>query len=1173
MTLNKILLAIFYQVKDEDPGLLAQPEVWFPELRIREVIKFINYTNHKGMKPSLLKLLMRISKHSFYILIIQTLQLQFVLAHETVGQYLEEVKVSISVRDASLEEVFSLIEEQTDFVFTANGTTVNSTSTIDLNLRKANLKRLLEKLSGKFCYNFKRVNENIYVLKRGEDERMKIEEEDQVRTVTGKVTDEKGEPLPGATVVIKGIAKGSIADVDGNYALEVPGDATALIFSYVGYVSEEVNIEGRSVVDISLIPDITALEEVVVIGYGTVQKKDLTGAVASVDVDQIENQPAVRVDQLLQGKIAGAQITTVSGAPWARSTIRIRGGNSLQGNNEPLWVIDGFIAGTDFDLNTINVNDIESIEVLKDATSLAIYGTRGSNGVILVTTKNGAGLAQGKPQVTVTAYSSVQSFARKIDLLTGPELAAYQNEGAELNGVAAPYPDLDAVTHTDWQEEIVQTGRIDNVDLSYAGNSNNTNYFLGFNYFDQDGIIKKSGLTRYQLRVNLDNELGTKVKAGVRLNLSHNERDNVRINFFGVTKEAYSSYPKFDDEGNFNVDDPVEGGVFRNPLADLALRENSTTNIQMLSNVYVQYQPVNGITLKSTFGAKLRTSRQGILAPGDLPLRALVNSGSAVTINENFARDLLNENILTFRKKLNEDHTLDGVVGFTWQTIQNESSRLNTEGDIVTIDRIELGEVEQHRINSGFNKAQFVSYLGRVNYSYKGKYNLTLVGRRDGSSRFAEGNKYNFFPSAAVAWRMIEEPFIGNLNVFDDLKLRVSYGQSGSTAIGSYRTLSLLNTNQPVVGESGGQGIVANGVVKGRPSQPDLGWETTNQLDVGLEASFFGGRLSAEIDYYRKRTQDLLINLFVPPITGFGSRLENFGEIQNQGLELKLDATVMDKNGFQWNATLTMAGNRSKALDIGTNIGARDSILFRGNGSEPLIGVVIEGQPVGQYWGGTYLGTIKTEEELSNLPDGVFVEQFAINNNLPGFPAFLDANGDGAYNIEDYGVIGNPEPDFYGGLVNSFSYKNFHLDINLQFTYGNDIYYDFTRRGFFGGTSTNVFGALRDRWTEENPTSDIPRAGSFNTGSTHRPNQQYVYDGSFLRLQSLRFSYDVPVQAIPGLEGLNVYFLGNNLALWSDYIGYDPEVNTSNTDSVVRGTDRATYPRARTYTLGVNIKF
>ncbi len=1131
------------------------------------------------MKRDLLKLLMNVSKHSLYIFILQILQLQFVLAHETAGQYLKDVKVSVSVHNASLEDVLHLVEDQTDFVFTAFGKTISSESTIDLDEGDTNLQYILERLSARFDYNFKRVNKNIYVLKRKKNEKIKIEDEDQVRTISGTVTDESGGPLPGTNVIIKGTINGTITDMEGKYVLEVPDDATVLVFSFVGYLSEEVDITGRSVVDVSLTPDITSLEEVVVIGYGTVQKKDLTGAVASVDVDQIENQPAVRVDQLLQGKIAGAQITTVSGAPWARSTIRIRGGNSLQGNNEPLWVIDGFIAGTDFDLNTINVNDIESVEVLKDATSLAIYGTRGSNGVILVTTKNGSGLAKGKPQVTVTAYSSVQSFARKIDLLTGPELAAYQNEGAELNEASVPYADLDAVIHTDWQDEIVQTGRIDNVDFSYSGNSDNANYFLGFNYFDQKGIVKKSGLTRYQVRVNLDNQLSSKVTAGVRLNLSHNQRDNVRVNFFDVTKEAFNSYPKFDDEGNFNADDPVGGRVFDNPLADLALRENSTTNIQLLSNAYVQYQPVKGVTLKSTFGAKLRSSRQGILAPGDLPLRASVNSGSAVTINENFARDLLNENTLTFRKELNEDHSLDGVVGFTWQTIQNESSRLNTEGDLATIDNIELGDIEQHRVNTGFNKAQFISYLGRVNYSYKGKYILTLVGRRDGSSRFAEGNKYNFFPSAAVAWRMVEEPFIENLGVFDDLKLRVSYGQSGSTAIGSYRTLALLSTGsannpiQPVIGESGAQGIVANGVVKGRPAQPNLGWETTNQLDVGMEASFFGGRLSAEIDYYRKRTQDLLINLFVPPITGFSSRLENFGEIQNQGLELKLDATVMDKNDFRWDATLTIAGNRSKVLDIGTNIGAGDSILFRGNDSEPQIGVVIEGQPVGQFWGGTYLGTIKSREELNNLPADVFVEQFAINNNLPGFPSFLDANGDGVYNSEDFGVIGNPEPDFYGGLVNSFSYRNFHMDINLQFTYGNDIYYDFTRRGFFGGTSTNVFGELRDRWTEENPTSDIPRAGSFNTGSTFLPNQRYVYDGSFLRLQSLRFSYDVPVRALPGLEGLNVYFLGNNLALWSDYIGYDPEVNTSNTDSVVRGTDRATYPRARTYTLGVNIKF
>ena len=1114
------------------------------------------------------------SRQAFNGLIIVFMFSGMLMAHDSNSQRMSEIKITLEQKSSNLGTVLNAIEGQTTFAFSYSQD-INMAAQVSILASGESLDIILREVGYQAKVNFFRRN-NLIAVSNAKSTAKKADIIVMLdKEISGKVSDENGDGLPGVNVLAKGTSVGTITDTDGNYILNVPDNVETLVFSYVGYSAEEIEIAGRSKIDISLIPDISTLAEIVVVGYGTVQKKDLTGAVASVSGEQVENQPAVRVDQLLQGKIAGAQITSVSGAPWARSTIRIRGGNSLQGNNEPLWVIDGFIAGTDFDLNSINANDIESIEVLKDATSLAIYGTRGANGVILVTTKSGAGLPEGEPQISLNAYSGVQNFARKIDLLTGPELAAYQNEGAILNGSAVPYADLDAITHTDWQEEIVQVGKVNNIDFSYAGNNQNINYFFGLNFFDQKGIIKESGLTRYQIRANLDTKLSTKVTVGTRLNLSHNERDNVRVNFFDVTKEAFNSYPKFDADGNFNIDDPVGGRVFDNPLADLALRENSTRNVQILNNFYIQYEPIKGIIAKSTFGTKLRYSRQGRLNPGDLPARAAGNSGSEAIIDENFDRDLLNENTISFKKQITSDHSIDGVIGFTWQTVQNESSKLNTEGDIVTIDNIELGDIDQHRVESGFSKAQFVSYLGRLNYSYKNKYLLTLVGRRDGSSRFAEGNKYNFFPSAAVAWRLIEEPFIQNLGIFDNLKLRASYGQSGSTAIESYRTLALLSTRrnnnpiQPVIGED----VVSNGVVKGRPAQPDLGWETTNQLDIGLEASFFEGRLNVEIDYYKKKTKDLLINLFVPPITGFGSRLENFGEIQNQGLELKLDATIIDKNDFRWDATLTMAGNRSKALDIGTNIGASDSIQFRGNSQEPLIGVVIEGQPVGQFWGGTYLGVIKTQEEMNNLPDNVFVEQFAINNNLPGFPSFLDDNGDGAYNAQDFGVIGNPEPDFYGGLSNSFSYKNFHLDINLQFTYGNDIYYDFTRRGFFGGTSTNVFGLLRDRWSEDNPNSDVPRAGSFNTGSTFLPNQQYVYDGSFLRLQLLRFSYDVPVSSISWLQGLNVYFVGNNLALWSDYIGYDPEVNTSNTASVVRGTDRTTYPRNRSYTFGVNVKF
>ncbi len=1118
------------------------------------------------MKPDLLKLLMKLSKHSLYIFVLQILQLQFVLAHETAGQYLEEVKVSVSIRNASLEEVLSLIEDQTDFVFSAYGKTIKSKSTIDLDLEQSNLKFVLETLSKQFDYNFKRVNKNIYVLKRGKKEKIKVEEEVQARVITGTVTDETGGPLPGTNVIVKGTTNGTITDADGKYVLEVAEDATMLVFSFVGYLSEEVNIEGRSVIDVNLFLDITALQEVVVIGYGTVQKKDLTGAVASVDPKLVENQPAVRIDQLLQGKIAGAQITSVSGAPWARSTIRIRGGNSIEGGNEPLWVIDGFIAGTGFDLNTLNVNDIKSIDVLKDATSLAIYGTRGANGVILVTTRNGQGLPEGRSEVSVNAYTAVQTLARKIDLLSGPELAAYQNEAATLNSAALPYTDLSTITDTDWQEEISQVGRVNNVDFSYSGNNKGTNYFVGFNYFEQEGVVRKSGLRRYQMRLNLDNKLGSKVTVGTRTNISHNEQDNVRLNFFTVTKEAFSSYPKFDSEGNYNIDDPVGGKVFANPLANLDLNDNSVKNIQLLTNAYIQYEPVKGIMLRSSMGTKLRNSRRGIFTSGELPNRAATNAGNEVKIEERFDTQLLNENTLTFDKKISAAHQLNGVLGFTWQTVQNETSNLETRSETVTIDRINLGEADLNRLNSGFSKAQFVSYLGRLNYVYKDKYFFTFVGRRDGSSRFADGNKYNFFPSGAVAWRLIEEPFMQNLGVFSDLKLRASYGQSGSTAIGSYKTLPRLAPGLLLIGESGQDGVVKNRVTKAEPAQPNLGWETTNQLDIGLEASFFGGRLNAEIDYYRKDTKDLLIELAVPTITGFGKRLENFGHLRNKGLELRLDAVVMDKNDFKWNMILTMAGNRSEAVDIGTSIGATDSINF---GSA----IVIEGQPVGQFWGGTYLGVVKTQEELNNLPEDVFVDARAINDNLPGFPTFLDADGNGQYNSQDFGVIGNPEPDFYGGLSNSFSYKNFHLDVNLQFTYGNDIYYAYTQRGFFGGNVTNVWGQLRNRWTEDNPTSDIPRAGSFNTASTFLRNQKYIHDGSFLRLQLVRLSYDVPVKAIPGLNGLNVYVVGNNLALWSDYVGYDPEVNTSGTASVQRGTDNATYPRNRSFTFGVNLKF
>jgi len=986
----------------------------------------------------------------------------------------------------------------------------------------------------------------------------------QERSISGTVTtQEEGETLPGVNVIEKGTSNGTVTNVEGNYSITVSEGAT-LVFSSVGYITEEVVVGGRSVVDLVMTADVKQLEELVVVGYGIQQKRDLTGSVSSVDGEALENIPTARIDQTLQGRAPGVQVTQVSGEPGAATSIRIRGGNSIQGNNEPLWVIDGVIVGQDFNLNNINTNDIKSIDILKDATAVSIYGTRGANGVILVTTKSGRGSNAGDPNITFNMYTGTQSMLQTVDFLTGVQHAEYSNEDAEFRGAALPFPDLSSVPNVDWVDLVTRNAPINNFDLSISGvsESQKINYYISGNYFNQDGIIENSGIQKFIFRANMDYELSDLVSAGFRINVSRLRRENNKTNISQIFRDHLGARAIYDEDGQFTVENPVSASIQTHPLADVTLRENHTLSTNLLSNFYVEIKPVDDLTIRSTFSPEINNFKRNVFNPGALPQNFVINDGGDASVRNGASIGYINENTINYTTKIGNSHDLNLLGGFTLQKYEVEESfsqAFQLSNDITGYNNISFGSnPNRNVVSSGYDAFQLVSWLGRVNYIFNSKYLLTFVGRVDGSSRFAPGNKYGFFPSGALAWRMSEEQFIQNMNLFDDLKLRASFGKSGSQAIPSFRTLALLNIANTTF--NGGE---QSGVSLGRPENPELKWETTTQFDFGLEAGFLAGRLSFEIDYYYKKTEDLLLNVQIPRQTGFVSKLQNLGAMQNSGIEFMLNTINVDKPDFNWSTMLTLSGNRNEVIDLG-GVDLIDIVDPSATGQGGPGGRLIVGETAPVFVGVNYLGTWKSQEEIDASGQ--------VNQDVGG-PRFEDTNGDAQITEDDFIVLGSPQPDFIYGFQNTLKYKNWNLDFFFQGTYGNEVFNSLTQTAFFGRAERTKYAETLNRWTPENPTSDIPRAGAVAALSEVKNNSELIEDATHLRLKNVRLSYNLPVKqwGWSSFDNINIFFAGSNLFVLSDFRLVDPETSMFGRSNVALGFSEGEYPSARTLTLGFKL--
>lgn len=985
------------------------------------------------------------------------------------------------------------------------------------------------------------------------------------QTITGTVSAEDG-PLPGASVVVKGTTRGTTTDFDGNFSIAADAQNT-LVFSYIGYESKEIVVGNQTSIDIVL-QEGNKLDEVVVIGYGTQRKSDLTGSVASVDAEDIANIPSSRVDQVLQGRAAGVQVTQTSGAPGASTSIRVRGGNSITGSNEPLWVIDGIIVGTDFDLNNINANDIKSIEILKDASSIAIYGSRGANGVVLVTTKSGANIAAGKPQINFGLYTSMQMVPKRPEYLNQEQQIEYTNEDARFRGVAEPFPNNPSTyPDNDFFDLLLRPSPIYNADISIAGSSENgnVNYYNSLNFFDQDGLIENSGIEKYIFRSNIDIKLGDKVKAGFRINYSRIKQDNGVVGYGGLLN-ILPTQPVYNDDGSFSGFNDVVGAPFNNPVATAILDTDETISSNMLATAYVEYSPIKNLIIRSTFNPEINNSKRNEFTSSQRPDLLVVGEEGRARIRGISSFGWNNENTVQYQPDLGDNHGLTVLGGASFQKNTIETSDAQAFGittDATGFNNIGLGtDPTRNVVGSGYSAFQIASFFGRINYDFKDKYLLTLVGRSDGSSVFASGNKYNFYPSIAAAWKISEEPFMQNQSFFTDLKLRTSYGESGNQAISPYNTLGILVEANTTV-----NGIEQPGLTLGRPANPDLKWETTSSFDLALEASLFGGKVFTEFNYYYKKTEDLLLDVIIPRQTGFTSQLQNVGSLENKGWELLLNTTNVNTDNFNWNSTLTLSSNNNKVLDLGGQEFIDvvvDEIIGAGNLR------IIVGETVPVFTGANYLGTWKSQEEIdaSGLNPGT---------QIVGGPRFENLNGDGIISNEDYVVLGSPFPDLIFGFENNISYKNLALNFYFQGTVGNEVYNLRTRGNFWTRGENPKYIEIADRWTPENPTSDIPRAGHDGISNTF-PSSYDVEDGSHLRLKTATLTYNFPTDKMgwKGVKDMSIYVSGTNLLLFSDFRLIDPETSAygrTGLGNIAQGFSGGEYPNPQIISLGLNVTF
>jgi len=1005
---------------------------------------------------------------------------------------------------------------------------------------------------------------------------------------------DNGEPVIGATVGLKNQPAQVITDINGEFTISADKEEVTIEIRSIGYENLIADVISAKTNTLRMRPSINQLDEVIVVGYGTTTRKDVTGAISKVDVKDMQKAPVSNFEEALAGRVAGVSATSSDGQPGSELNIVIRGNNSVTQSNAPLYVIDGFPLETSIG-NVLNPEEIESMEILKDASATAIYGARGANGVILITTKKGK---VGRPVVTYNVYMGVQRTIKRQEVLDPYEFVRYQLDvnhtlyssmylGDEKT--LDDYRDIDGIN---WQDMVLRDAFMMNHNISVRGGSESTRYSISGSVVHQDGVITNSGFRKYQGRLNLEQTLHPKVKIGLNLNYTYNKKFGTIAAEQNASPTASIMYSMWgyrpvgtlwqDDLLDTLYDDTLDPTRdYRiNPVMAAENEHNPMHTNTFISNAFIQYKILDNLVLRITGGYNRTDQRREIFNNSSSRLghpRTNEKVNGSIT---NYERtNFLNENTLTYNFKLKKGHSLKLLGGFTLQDSRYFSdgfTSINVPNEELGIAGLDEGTVTKIPVSSTSNS--LMSFLARADYSYKSRYMVTLSYRADGSSKFPKHNRWASFPSAAIAWGFGREAFTKNLTWLSAGKLRLGAGTTGNNRVSDYASLTSL-----VISPTSGYSVnnsPMKGVIPSSLGNPELKWETTVSYNIGLDLGFINDRINFTADWYYKRTKDLLLNATLAPSMGFLSAYKNVGSVSNTGLELTLNTINVKTRDFNWSSNFNISFNRNKVLSLNEDEPSLATRITWGNFNNAYPYIAIPGQPIAMFYGYLFDGIYQYEhfDKVGNK----YILKAGIPNNgndraniQPGDIRYRDINGDGTVDGYDLTIIGNPNPKFTGGFTNNFQYKDFDLSVFLQFSYGGQIM-NANRIEFEGGdpttrTSLNMFSSVKDRWTPENQSNTLFRVGG--QGPTAYSDRT-IEDGSYLRLKTISLGYTLPIQLTKraGISSVRFYAAAQNLLTWTSYSGLDPEVSTHNT-ALTPSFDWSPYPRSKTMTLGLEIVF
>ncbi|WP_233530690.1 SusC/RagA family TonB-linked outer membrane protein [Gelidibacter salicanalis] len=1129
--------------------------------------------------------------------------------------------LSVNIKNEPLKEIFKTITNSSGYKFFYETSEIDLNKQVNLVTNKVHLSELLKELSASSDLNYKITSDQIVVTKKivskNVIETINLRSTAQIQNLLkGTIVDESGMPLPGATVQVKGTNIGVVTNFDGKFEVDLANNVE-IIVSYVGYKTQNVNVEGKTTITINMVPDAAALDEIVVVGYGTLSKKRVTGAVSSISAQTIVNIPVISAENAIIGQVAGVQVQETSGEPGSSPNIRVRGSGSISAGNDPLFVVDGipisknlttlgiqgdlarrggnFQAPPVNPLATINPNDIASIEILKDASAAAIYGSRGGNGVVLITTKSG--VASDKGVFSFDTFYSTQSVANKIDLMNAEELIDYTRDarnnaylqdvqGASVNDPIGPgdrgnanyelplsFINWDG-TDTDWQDLIFKTGYSKSYNLSYASPLiNKTSYHASAGYFKQEGIIPQSHFERYNLMLNLNSQLSEKLNLDLRVapTITENQRQPGSAPYFatppGIVYSALVHSPTvkpYNTDGTFNQTDNqshLGGGTTSasNPLAIIDAVDDKLFQFQTRASLGLSYKILPELTFKTFGGTYVNVYNRDFYRANSLLFREATEGVSYAQASSSTEVNWLWENTLNWEKEF-DVHYFNAIAGYTAQKDNIGIKQVQADNfpdDLVTT--ISGGQVFAG--NSVREQWSLVSALFRLNYSYDDKYLFTGTFRSDKSSRFGKNNQTGYFPSFSLGWRINEEDFMKSIESISELKLRFSWGETGNFEIPNYGAIGLLSPNNYNF-----NGNEINGLIQSTIPNPELTWEKSQQTNIGVEVGLLSNRIFLLADYYNTITSDLLLNVGISGVSGFQTTLQNIGEVKNEGFEIALKSRNL-VGDFTWETDINFSTNKNEVLSLNS----KGEPIFS-SGQAGIRHITRIGDPIGSYYGYVVDGIYQNQQDISNAPVDTQAPKPA-----PGDLKFKDINGDGKITPADRTVTGSYFPDYTWGITNRFGYKGIDFSFLVQGVQGNEILNLTSRHLKNGEANFNSYAVFNDRWRSEADPGNgkFPRADrlSGNHGNNARPSSFQVEDGSFVRLRNMTLGYTLPANEALGIEKLRIYITGTNLFTKTDYLGYNPEVSASPNSSLTPGEDYGAYPLTKSFTVGLNLNF